>query len=93
MVKSEFDKLVGSGDRFVVKFSANWCIPCSVLDREINALEDIDLNKIFKVDIEEYPDLADELGVMSIPSLFFIGDGSYSLRKVATAKDIAEWIA
>jgi len=93
MVKSEFDKLVGSCDRCVVKFSANWCIPCNVLDREINALEDIDLSKIFKVDIEEYPDLADELGVMSIPSLFFIGDGSYSLRKGATAKDIAEWIS
>ena len=94
MLKTEFDTLVESGESYVVRISANWCIPCTVLDRELeSSLSNPEISsKIFKVDIEEYPDLADELGVKSIPSCFFIGSGSFLLKKGATAQDILDWV-
>ena len=55
----------------LVDFFAEWCGPCKMMGR---VLEDVDFN-ILKVNTDEYPDIAREYGIMSIPTLILFKDG------------------
>ena len=75
--ESQFQEVVMQADRPVlVDFFATWCGPCKML---APVLEEVQKNhpevKIVKVDVDENPSLAQEYGVMSIPTLVYIKDG------------------
>lgn len=54
----------------VIKFSASWCKPCSVLQKQIDDLViDPDICKFEFYDIDEYPELAKEYNIRSLPTL------------------------
>lgn len=62
----------------VVDFWATWCGPCQMqgrileeLDKEITAKQ----AKICKVNVDEEPELAQQFGVSSIPTMLFYKDG------------------
>ena len=61
----------------LVEFWATWCGPCQ---RVAPILEDLandvkDLAKIGKLDVDEEYEIADELGIMSIPTIVVFKDG------------------
>ena len=57
-------------DLIVVDFYADWCGPCQMISREIK-----EIAKQYKdLTIYEFPDLAMEYDVLSIPTLLFIKD-------------------
>lgn len=61
----------------LVEFWATWCGPCQ---RVAPVLEDLandvkDLAKIGKLDVDEEYEIADELGIMSIPTIIVFKDG------------------
>ena len=62
-------------DLIVIDFYADWCAPCQMISREIKeiAKQYKDLT-IYKVNIDEFPDMAMEYDVLSIPTLLFIKD-------------------
>ena len=62
-------------DLIVVDFYADWCGPCQMVSREIKeiAKQYKDLT-IYKVNIDEFPEMAMEYDVLSIPTLLFIKD-------------------
>ena len=62
-------------DLIVVDFYADWCGPCQMILREIKeiAKQYKDLT-IYKVNIDEFPEMAMEYDVLSIPTLLFIKD-------------------
>jgi thioredoxin 1 len=92
----KFKNLVSSGEKCVVKLGASWCSPCKALDKEIDLLlsEHPEVEtKIFKVDIDDSPELAQELNIMSVPVCVFIGDNTYTIKKGLLARQgIFEWI-
>ena len=59
----------------LVDFWAEWCGPCQMISREIKeiAKQYKDLT-IYKVNIDEFPEMAMEYDVLSIPTLLFIKD-------------------
>ncbi len=72
-----FKEVVGSDKPVLLDFWASWCAPCRMLGPSIDQLSEEYKEKavIGKVNIDEQRELAEQFGVMSIPSVFVIKNG------------------
>lgn len=72
----EFEEVVKQNPSVLVDFFAEWCGPCKMI---APVLEEISSNtpgvEIVKVDVDQLPDLAQQFGVMSIPTLCTFKNG------------------
>ena len=60
----------------VLDFFATWCNPCKMLSPIIDTLEDEMKDvKFIKINVDDYPELAVEYGVSTIPNLKIIKRG------------------
>ena len=67
ITEEEFKMLVN--DTIVVQFSAGWCGPCKTLTKTIEQNEDKFNVPIYKIDIDSAPQLAQALGIRSVPTI------------------------
>lgn len=68
----------------LIDFFADWCTPCKMLSPVIEDIaEDVsDKVKICKVDVEAEKELADRFGIMSIPTLVVMKNGTVKNRSI-----------
>jgi len=71
------DEVLKSNVPVLVEFWATWCGPCQ---RVAPILEDLaeeikELGKVGKLDVDEEYVIADEFGIMSIPTIIVFKDG------------------
>ena len=61
----------------LVDFSASWCGPCKALAPTIDKIAETYQGRmdVYKVDIDNAPDAAASLGIMSVPTCVFFRDG------------------
>lgn len=61
----------------VVDFWAEWCGPCKIIGPIINELanEYLDKATIAKLNVDENPEVAAQLGIRNIPTLLFFKNG------------------
>lgn len=52
----------------IEKFGASWCGPCKVLDKTLEKVTGVDIQKY---DVDQFEDLAEERGVRNVPALIF----------------------
>lgn len=74
-----FDAEVLQSDRPVlVDFSATWCAPCKRLEPIVHELADIydGRLKVVKVDVDQARTVAAKYGVMSVPTVVLVKDGT-----------------
>lgn len=82
---AEFDaKVLQSDTPVLVDFWAEWCGPCKAIAPHVEALaqEYAGKVKVFKVDVDQDPDLAVRYGVMNIPTLLLFKGGEVVDRMV-----------
>ncbi len=59
----------------LVDFWASWCGPCKMLGPILEELsEEVDV-KITKINVDDYPGIAGEYGIRSIPTMIIFKDG------------------
>ena len=84
ITKENFNEEVMNSDvPVLIDFWASWCGPCKMLIPVIDeiASEATDF-KVGKINVDEEPELAQQFGVMSIPTLVVIKDGKVTNKSV-----------
>lgn len=82
--RSFSEEVLSSSLPVLIDFWAPWCGPCRMLSPivdEVAREHRADL-KVVKVNIDEEPELANEFGVMSIPTLVLMKNGRVAANAV-----------
>ncbi|MGI6536421.1 MAG: thioredoxin [Eggerthellaceae bacterium] len=72
------EKVLNADKPVLVDFFATWCGPCKMLSPMVDqvAQEKAGQIDVYKVDVDESPDLAQEYGVMSVPTVIAFENGA-----------------
>lgn len=76
----------------VLRFTASWCQPCKGLAMNLEAVGTS--VPIEVVDIDIFPDLAQEYGIRGVPTLVMV-DENIEVKRVSgmkSTKELQEWI-
>ena len=70
-------KVLDADEPVLVDFFATWCGPCKMMAPVIDevAAEKAGVVSVYKIDIDENPDIAQKYGVMSIPTFIAFKGG------------------
>lgn len=77
-------KVLNSDKPVLVDFFATWCGPCKMMSPTIDeiAAENEGTYDVYKVDIDENPDLVEKYGVMGVPTFVTFVDGKVKNKAV-----------
>ncbi len=73
----EFESLIKGN--CLVDFYADWCGPCKMMNPVLEEIDDID---IIKVNIDEFSNISNKYGIMSIPTLIYFEDGKEVQKEI-----------
>lgn len=79
--KNEIEEYKGT---VLIDFFAPWCTPCKTMANVIESVADRagDSVKICKVNVEKEKELANQFGIMSIPTLVVMKNGEIKNRSI-----------
>ncbi len=85
LTSENFESEVLKSDKPVlVDFWADWCGPCKMLAPVIAQIaeENADKIKVGKINVDDEPELAQQYGIVSIPTVILFKDGAESKKSV-----------
>lgn len=71
---NDFDSATKASGLAIVDFHAKWCGPCKAMEPSLAAIDGQPAD-VFKVDVDENPELAMRFGIRGVPSLLVMKDG------------------
>lgn len=94
----EYDSALKNSKSVFVDFFADWCGPCKMVGPVVDKVsEQYDDVTFLKVNVDDFPDIAQRYGIMSIPTLLGFRDGQLTSKIIgfqleAGIKDAVEKI-
>ena len=82
---AEFEsKVLGASEPVLVDFFATWCGPCRMMAPTIDEVSQEMAGKasVYKLDIDEAPQIAQQLGIMSVPTFMVFKDGKVASHTI-----------
>jgi thioredoxin 1 len=81
--KKTISEIVINGNAMAVFYYAKWCMPCKSISQTLSELEDNFTNmiQIIAVNVDEFPAIALEQNVKSVPTLHYYKSGSLYLKE------------
>lgn len=76
----------------ILRFTASWCQPCKGLAMNLASIGTI--VPIEVIDIDVLPEVAQQYGIRSVPTLVIL-DGNIEVKRVVgvkTTKELQEWV-
>lgn len=81
--KNELEELMRSKKTALIDFFAEWCGPCRMVSPIIDEIADErDDISVYKVNVDEAPELAESFGIVSIPTLVVIKNGTLANKSI-----------
>jgi len=88
-------RVVDQGNLVLVKFGADWCGPCRMVDKELDKLRGrVPSLDIVKIDVDEKPHLASHYGVSGIPRLILFRQGQVKASRsgAVPVSELEKWV-
>lgn len=92
--ETNFEEEIKSG-KVLLDFYADWCGPCQQLSPTLESISKKRNDfKIIKIDVDKFQDIAGKYGVMSMPTLILLQDGTNIDQKIGLLNEEAllTWI-
>tara|TARA_Y100000294_G_C8338358_1_gene249634 strand:+ start:257 stop:577 length:321 start_codon:yes stop_codon:yes gene_type:complete len=90
------DEVVNSDTPVLIDFWAEWCGPCKEISSVLEEIADEMKNKlkIVKINIDENPNIPNQYGIQSIPTLIIFKKGEPIATKVGSGikSELLTWI-
>ncbi len=88
--KDNFNEIVSGDKKVLVDFYADWCGPCRMLSPIVDEIAgERDDIVVAKVNVDDEPELAQQFGVISIPTLVVL-DGGKVVKQSSGARPKAD---
>ena len=76
LTKANFDEALTSDKKVLIDFYADWCGPCRMVSPLVDEIaEEHPEYLVGKINVDDSPDLAQDFGVFSIPTLVVLKNG------------------
>lgn len=76
-MSQKFQELIQSERPVLIDFFATWCQPCKVQSSVLNTVKENigEAARIVKIDVDQFPKIAAEIGVRGVPTLAVFKNG------------------
>jgi thioredoxin 1 len=96
ITKDNFSEIAGSNEPVLIDFWAPWCGPCRMAAPIVDQIAEETAGKVRvgKINVDDEPELAQQFGVMSIPTMVVLRGGKEAARSVGLRRkeDILDMI-
>ena len=84
--KPSFKELLNGETPVLIDFFATWCGPCVAMNPVLKevAKKVSGKGKIIKIDVDKYPKLAADMGVMGVPTFMLYKNGEKLFHEAGT---------
>ncbi|KAL8918857.1 MAG: hypothetical protein Q9208_007114 [Pyrenodesmia sp. 3 TL-2023] len=74
--KSDFDTALADPSLMIIDCMATWCAPCKMIAPHVVKMSNTYPNaRFYKLDVDEVPDVAGDLGVTAMPTFIIFKNG------------------
>lgn len=79
--------------KYILDFYADWCAPCRMTSKNLDEfIEEHQEVNVYKVNVDEMPEVAEEYGVINLPAVLCINNKEIEWRHIGlmTKKQMEE---